>query len=297
MKKVKFTRLHKAVIYIVTSAFFFALMNLFVQLSGDVPTVQKTFFRNFFALIIASITMLKNKQPLLPEKKALPDLLLRSVCGYLGVLCNFYALDHLTVSDASLLNKMSPFFAIIFSIFLLREKADKWQWMIIITAFVGALFVIKPSFENTELLASAAGFTGGMAAGAAYTFVRRATQKGVKGSYIVFFFSAFSSLAALPFVLFDFHPMGWQQLLCLLGAGASAAVGQFCITSAYSFAPAKEVSIYDYSQIIFAALLGFFVMGQLPDLWSIFGYIVIIAAAFAMFRYNNKPLNDDGDRR
>lgn len=289
MQKPKLTRLHRAVICIVTSAFFFALMNLFVQLSGDVPTVQKTFFRNFFALIIASVTLFKNKHPILPEKKALPDLLMRSACGYLGVLCNFYALDHLTVSDASLLNKMSPFFAIVFSIFLLKERADKWQWAIIITAFIGALFVIKPSFQNTELLASLAGFTGGMAAGAAYTFVRRATQKGVKGYYIVFFFSAFSSLAALPFVLFDYHPMTWQQLLCLLGAGASAAVGQFCITAAYSFAPAKEVSIYDYSQIIFAALLGFLVMGQLPDWWSVFGYVVIIAAAFAMFRYNNRP--------
>ena len=288
MPEIKLSRLHKAVLCIIASAFFFALMNLFVQLSGDVPTVQKTFFRNFFALIIATIALLKNKHPLLPEKEALPDLLLRSVCGYVGVLCNFYALDHLTVSDASLLNKMSPFFAVIFSIFLLKEKADKWQWMIIVTAFIGALFVIKPTFQNTELLASAAGFTGGMMAGAAYTFVRRATQKGVKGSYVVFFFSAFSSLAALPFVIFDYHPMSWQQFLFLLCAGGSAALGQFCITSAYTFAPAKEVSIYDYSQIIFAALLGFFVMGQLPDLWSVLGYIIIISAAFAMFRYNNR---------
>ncbi|MBQ9948171.1 MAG: DMT family transporter [Oscillospiraceae bacterium] len=288
MAKTEIKPLHKAIILLVTSALFFAFMNMFVNLSGDVPTVQKTFFRNFFALIVASGVMIKNKESVIPKKGARMDLFLRSAIGYAGVLCNFYALGQLNLSDASLLNKMSPFFAIIFSIFLLKEKANKVQWLIIITAFIGAMFVIKPSFQNAELIPSAAGFIGGMCAGAAYTFVRRATQKGVKSFYVVFFFSAFSSLASLPFVLLDFHPMTMFQFLMLLGAGFSAAVAQFCITAAYSYAPAKEVSIYDYSQIIFSAALGFIVMGQIPDWLSIIGYIIIIAAAYAMFRYNNR---------
>ncbi len=288
MAKFEFKRLHKAILLLVTSALFFALMNMFVQLSGDVPTIQKTFFRNFFALIVASGVMIKNRVSIVPPKGARLDIVLRSVIGFIGVICNFYALGELNISDASLLNKMSPFFAIIFSIFLLKEKANRVQWAIIITAFVGVLFVIKPSFQNAELIPSLVGFLGGMAAGCAYTFVRRATMHGAKGCYIVFFFSAFSCIASLPFVIFGFSPMTTEQFLMLVGAGLSAAVGQFCITAAYSYAPAKEVSIYDYSQIIFSAAIGFFVMGQLPDWLSIVGYVVIIAAAFAMFRYNNR---------
>lgn len=288
MARFEFKRLHKAILLLVTSALFFALMNMFVQLSGDVPTIQKTFFRNFFALIVASGVMIKNKVGIVPPKGARLDIVLRSVIGFMGVICNFYALGELNISDASLLNKMSPFFAIIFSIFLLKEKANRVQWAIIITAFVGVLFVIKPSFQNAELIPSLVGFLGGMAAGCAYTFVRRATIHGAKGSYIVFFFSAFSCVASLPFVIFGFSPMTTEQFLMLVGAGLSAAVGQFCITAAYSYAPAKEVSIYDYSQIIFSAAIGFFVMGQLPDWLSVVGYVVIIAAAFAMFRYNNR---------
>ena len=288
MAKFELKRLHKAILLLVTSALFFALMNMFVQLSGNVPTIQKTFFRNFFALIVASGVMIKNKVSIVPPKGARLDIILRSVIGFIGVICNFYALGELNISDASLLNKMSPFFAIIFSIFLLKEKANRIQWAIILTAFVGVLFVIKPSFRNAELIPSLIGFLGGMAAGCAYTFVRRATMHGAKGSYIVFFFSAFSCLASLPFVIFGFSPMTTEQFLMLVGAGLSAAVGQFCITAAYFYAPAKEVSIYDYSQIIFSAAIGFFVMGQLPDWLSVVGYVVIIAAAFAMFRYNNR---------
>lgn len=291
-KKKGLSRLNKAILFLITSAFFFALMNMFVRLSGDVPTIQKTFFRNFFALFIASGAMIKNRCCIIPPKGARLDLFMRAACGYAGVVLNFYAIDRLSISDASLLNKMSPFFAIIFSTFLLKERANKVQWAIILTAFIGALFVIKPSFQNAELGASIAGFCGGMCAGAAYTFVRRATGKGVKSYYVVFFFSAFSTLVAFPLMLLDFKPMTLVQTLMLVGSGVSAAIAQFCITTAYSYAPAKEVSIYDYSQIIFAALIGFVVLNQVPDVLSFVGYAVIIAAAFVMFRYNNRKTKE-----
>ncbi len=280
-------KLHKTIFFIVTSALCFAFMNMFVRLSGDVPTIQKTFFRNFFALIVSGIVIAKEKVSIIPKKEAVFDLTMRSVCGYAGVLCNFFALGRLNIADASLLNKMSPFFAIIFSIFLLKEKANRTQWLIILTAFVGALFVIKPTFRNAELLGSVAGFCSGIAAGAAYTFVRRAAQKGIKGSYVVFYFSVFSTVVSLPFVLLDYSHMTVYQVLMLVGAGLSAVGGQFCITAAYSNAPAKEVSIYDYTQIIFSAVIGFVVMGDLPDILSFVGYAIILAAAFVMFLYNS----------
>lgn len=287
---------NKAVLCILTAAFFFALMNLFVSLSGDVPTVQKTFFRNFFALIIASGALIKNRCSVIPPKGARAELFMRGAFGYLGVVCNFYAISHLNISDASLLNKMSPFFAMIFSAIILKERANGFQWAMILTAFAGALFVIKPTFQNADLAASAAGFAGGMFAGLAYTFVRKATGKGVKGYYVVFFFSAFSTLAALPLTVAQFSPMTAAQLASLVGAGLSAAGGQFAITAAYTFAPAKEVSIYDYSQIGFAALLGFVFMRQVPDGWSFLGYGIIFAAALAMFIYNNRPQDKHTDK-
>lgn len=288
MASEKMKSLHKAILFLIISALFFAFMNMFVQLSGDVPTIQKTFFRNLIALLVASVISVRKRESVIPPKGARLDVLLRSVVGYIGVICNFYALGSLNISDASLLNKMSPFFAIIFSIFLLREKADRVQWSIIIAAFIGVLFVIKPSFHNAELLPSLVGFIGGMAAGCAYTFVRRATKHGAHGSSIVFCFSAFSCAASLPFIIFSYSPMTLYQLVMLICAGLSAAVGQFCITAAYAHAPAKEVSIYDYSQILFSAAIGFFVMEQIPDFLSIIGYVIIIAAAYIMFRYNNR---------
>lgn len=287
----KSTRLKKAVFFIVLSALSFAFMNLFVRMSGDVPIIQKTFFRNLFAVTIASVMMIKHKHKILPKKEEAFDLIMRSGFGYLGVICNFFALTNLAAADASMLNKISPFFAIVFSGILLKERANWVQWIIVIAAFGGALFVLKPTLSNVQLLPSIAGLFGGACAGLAYAFVRRASSKGVQGYYIVFFFSAFSTLCALPFVIFGYSPMSLEQLLCLIGAGCAAAGGQYSITAAYSYAPAKEVSIYDYSSIIFTAILSYFFMNEIPDSLSFIGFIIIIAAAVAMFVYNNRKQN------
>lgn len=279
---------YKGILYIVCSAFCFTLMNMFVRLAGDLPSVQKSFFRNLVAFFFALIIMKKDGIPFTAKRENWKDLVLRSTFGTLGILCNFYAVDHLVLADASMLNKMSPFFVVLFSYLILREKITIPQAVFVSGAFLGSLLVIKPTFSNMDLIPSVIGLAGGMAAGAAYTFVRKLSLNGEKGPMIVCFFSAFSCIVTLPFLIFDYHVMGAGQLLILLLAGLSAAGGQFSITAAYAYAPAKEISVYDYSQIIFSALLGFFVFGQIPDILSWIGYGVICAMAVLMFLYNLK---------
>ena len=99
-------------------------------------------------------------------------------------------------------------------------------------------------------------------------------------------FSVFSCIVTLPFIIVDHAPMSWQQTVCLLCAGLAAAGGQFSITAAYQKAPAKEISVFDYSQVIFAAILGFVFLDQIPDALSITGYVIIIGSAVFKWRYS-----------
>lgn len=282
----KFSTKYKGIFYIILSAFCFAFMNAFVRLSGDLPSIQKCFFRNFVAVFFALGLLLKKHEGFHIEKGCFLPLLFRAIFGTLGIICNFYAIDHLVLSDASMLNKMSPFFVIIFSYFILKEKIMPFQAIAVITAFIGSLFIIKPTFSNMELIPSIIGFSGGMCAGLAYCLVRMLGKKGQNGSFIVFFFSAFSCLVTLPYLIFNFHPMTLNQVLALLGAGIAASGGQFSITAAYFNSPAREISVYDYSQIIFSALLGFVMFGQIPDIYSVIGYIIICTTAIIMFIKN-----------
>ncbi len=277
----------KGMLCIILSAFFFAMMSLFVKLSGPtIPSIQKSFFRNFVAMIIAGAMLIKNKEGFHIQKKDLGLLILRASFGTIGILANFYAVDHLLLADASILQKMSPIFVLLFSYLILKEKIKPRQLLFIIGSFIGALFVVKPSFQNHSLSASIIALIGAAAAGVAYTLVRLLTNRGVKKTYIVFFFSSFSCLVVVPYLLFNFVPMDSTSLVYLILAGIMAAGGQFAITNAYSYAPANEISIFDYSQIIFSALAGFFVFHQIPDALSIIGYLLIISMAIINFLYN-----------
>lgn len=280
----------KGIICILLSAFCFSGMSSFINLSGDLPVPQKVFFRNLVALFCASAVLLKNHQPFKPIKGCLKYHFLRSSVGLIGVFGNFYATTHMAhTADAAMLNKLSPFATLIFSALFLKEKVKPKQAVAIVVAFIGAMFVIKPTLSNVELVPSLAGFIGGVSAGAAYTTVRHMANKGENGRFTVFFFSAFSVAVTAPYLIFNYHPMTPQQLFYLFMVGVCAAGGQFAITAAYTFAPSSEISVYDYSNIIFTAIEGYFFLGhQIPDVLSIVGYFIICLMAVWMFIYNNK---------
>lgn len=279
---------YKGIFYIILSAFCFSLMDMFVRMSGDLPSIQKSFFRNIVAAVFGCIFVLKEKDSFQWKKGSGKYLILRSLFGTLGILCNFYAIDHLALADASMLNKMSPFFVVIFSFLFLKEKVTAAQILLVMGAFGGSLFVVKPTVSNLDLIPSLIGLLGGLGAGAAYTMVRKLGTVGVKGPFIVFFFSTFSCVITLPWLIFDYHAMTLWQVLVLLLAGLCAAGGQFAITAAYCYAPASEISIYDYTKVIFSMVLGFMMFQQIPDFYSWVGYVIICLMAVLMFFYNKK---------
>ena len=92
----------------------------------------------------------------------------------------------------------------------------------------------------------------------------------------------------LPNLILNFAPMTGKQLIFLILTGIAAAGGQIFITKAYAKAPAKEISVYDFSIVIFAAVFGFCFLGQLPDAYSFIGYIIIIGTAILKWRYTMK---------
>lgn len=272
-------------------------MALFISLAGDMPVFQKAFFRNLVAIIMSYTILARSPEKFKIKKESLPYLILRASFGTIGVIGNFYAISHTNMSDAMMLNKLSPFFAILTSIIVLKETADGFQWTAIIIAIVGALFVVKPTFifgamgvSGDDIFPLAVALIGGICAGIAYTFLRKATLKGERGIVVVAFFSTFSCLALIPFIIFTYQPITLIQLFFCIMTGVAACFGQLFITSAYAACPAKEISVYDYSTVIFTALLGLIALGEVPDFLSIIGYVIIIGASVLNYLYNNNYL-------
>ena len=217
---------YRGICCIVFSAFCFSLMSVFIRLAGDLPSMQKSLFRNLVAVFFAIGIMKKQKVGFSGDKKNLGLLVIRSMFGTMGILCNYYAVDHLVLADASMLNKMAPFFTLLFSFILLREKISLVQGLAVAGAFLGSLLILRPTGFDLTRLPAFVGLLGGMGAGIAYAFVRLLGTREEKGPFIVFFFSAFSVLILLPFVIMGYHPMQWWQLGSLLLAGLAATGGQ-----------------------------------------------------------------------
>lgn len=280
---------NKGIVFIILSAFGFAMMSTFIKLSGDLPSIQKTFFRNLVSCIIAFSLILKYKESAFGSKENRKILILRSIFGTLGIILNFYAIDRLVLSDANMLNKLSPFFVIIFSAIFLKEKIKSNQAVAVIIAFIGALFIIKPTL-NFAIIPYVAGILGAIFAAAAYTCLRVLGGKE-KFYTVVFFFSLFSTVSIFPFAIMAYKSMTVIQFVYLVLGGVFASIGQFGVTLAYKYAPAKEISIFDYSNIIFSAIISILVFNVIPDKYSFIGYIIIFSASYYMFLNNKKTKN------
>lgn len=282
----------KGIACLIFSAFSFALMGMFVHLAdlygGEINVVQKSFFRNIIAFLIAGSFFFRHKGPVRFPVKGIPLLFARAIFGTLGIFGNFYALGHIPIGNAAMLNKLSPFFAIVFSWILVGEKMTPKQTLAVVGAFIGSLFVVKPTPAITDILPELAGLGSGISAGVAYACVRKLGIMKMDPRIIILFFSGFSSLIAVPFMVASFDPMTATQVLILFGAGAAAAGGQFGITAAYRLAPPKEIAVYDYTNILFAALLGFFIFDQKADLYSWIGFAIILAMALLMYGRTKK---------
>ncbi len=277
----------KGTLCLVASAFGFAAMGMFIRLADDlggpVSCFQKGFFRNVIAAVIAAALFARNR-PLraLGASSSIPLLVLRSVLGTAGIFLNFYAISHMPLADAMMLNKLAPFFTVAFSWMFLGERLHVGQALCLCGALVGAACVVKPGFASATIFPAVCGLAGGIGAGGAYACVHALGRRRVDPSFIVLFFSVFSCIASVPFMVVDFAPMTPSQLASLVGAGAMAALGQFGVTAAYRHAEPRTIAAWDYTNILFAALFGLLLFGQVPDVWSVLGFVVIVLSAVVL---------------
>ena len=271
---------------IIVAGFGFSLMALFIKLAGNLPSMQKGFFRNIIAVGISSIPLIKHWKSInFPKGKLSWSVLIsRSVFGTIGLVFNFYAITHISLADSTIIQKLSPFVILILSYIFFKEKMTKFQMFAIVIAFIGVGFIIKPSGNGFISMGALAALLGAFCSGIAYTCVRYLGTHNVSGEFIIFFFSTLSTLLLLPYLIFDYRVMTMYQLSMLILAGASATIGQYGVTFAYKYAAAKNISVFDYSQVLFSGIFGFIFFNELPDLQSIIGYIIVISVGVILVR-------------
>ncbi len=278
----------KAIIFILISALAFTLMSTMVKLAGNIPTYEKVFFRNLINFIIAIYIVKKNNVSFFGKKKNRFFLVVRGILGFLGVICNFYAVTKMNLSDATMIFNMTPFFVTLFAVFFLGEKILKIEYFSLVLAFIGVLLVILPKF-NIGIIPGLIGLLGAACAGGAYTLVSH-INKEESPATIVFYFTFISVIITIPFMAYNFIVPNFKELLILIAVGIFATIGQFMVTLAYKYGKSNEVAIYNYTSIIFSILIGYFIWSEIPDKWSIIGSTILITTGINLYIQKRKKL-------
>lgn len=273
----------KSILLMTVSSLSFALMSLMVRLAGDLPLYEKVLFRNFIALIIALMLIIKNGDSLWGQKKNRIFLVLRGLGGLGGVFLYFHSISYLNLSDGTMLNKLSPFFVIIFAALFLKEKLGKYKILAISIAFFASLLIIKPHFD-IKIIPAVTGFSSAIFAGFAYAIIRLLNLRGEKPSTIVFYFSFISLVVILPFSIIHFVMPSPTQWLYLLGIGVFAGIGQIFLTKAYAYSRASDVAPYQYMHVLFTAIIGIMFLQESLDILSILGSVIIVCAFIFLYK-------------
>ncbi len=268
----------KGILYISLSSLFFSIMAIAVKLTPDIPVVEKIFFRNSIGLIPILITTYKSKLSLKPNNTKL--ILIRSLLGILGIFFYYSALSTLNLADAVILNKLSPFFVLILSFLFLKEKISKKQVISLFLALLGAILIIRPAF-NLSIIPTLLGLLSAFFAGSAYTIVRKLSETD-KPLVIVFYFALVTTIITITYMIVtkNYVYPSLYELMVLTVLAISALIAQLFMTTAYSYAPAGELAIYTYLNIIFSITFGIIIWSEIPDIITISGASLIIIGGY-----------------
>lgn len=277
----------KGVQYAVLGAVCFSFMSAFGKLAGDtIPTQQIVLVRGFVVTLWTYALLRKRK--LSPWGTEPGLLLLRGLLGYGALSCFLWAVVRLPLADTTVIHFTNPVFTALLAAVFLGEVLRGWEVFLALVALLGVVVVARPGFlfgdvSGLEPVAVVAAMAGAILSATAYVTARRLTRTH-DTLVIVFAFAFVSLVGSLPASLQVFvWPTPWEWAV-LLGVGVAAQGGQVYVTKALQVEKAGKVMAVGYLQIVFAALWGVVMFGEIPDRWTAAGAAIIIGATFLMAR-------------
>ncbi len=243
-----------------------------------VPVLEIIFFRNAFAFVPVLLYVWRTTGLGVLRTRRPGAHLTRSAVGLTGMICGFTAVSLLPLTQSTAISFSAPLFMTALSALILKEPVGMHRWMAVAVGFVGVLIMVHPDprqFVGVGVLfaiAAAVGSAGAMIA-------IREISRTEPGPTIVFYFTlagAVVGLASLPF--------GWVMpspgvLALLVAAGLIGGTGQLLLTEAIRRAPVAVVAPFDYTQLVWAGLIGFLVWCETPALLTLAGAMVVAASS------------------
>jgi len=276
----------QAVFFVSLGSLMLVVMAAAVKSMGDrLPSFELLFFRSGIGLLFVLPIFIKN--PLEPFQTKRPLMhLTRGALGALGNGCFFWTITHMLLADAMALQFSRPLFMIPLAILFLGERVPVSRTVVSVVGFMGILLYARPftsGFDANALV----GATGAMFGGLVVVSIKK-LAKTEPTRVIMFYYAFWNALIALIPTLFIWvQPEGWEWAMLTL-IGFLGISGQALITKGLTLGDASALAPLDYSRIVYAAALGFFLFGEIPGVWSFAGMAIIVASSIYLVMTEKK---------
>ena len=273
----------------VAAAFFFSLMSLLVRLAGaeGIPTMQVVFARSVVVLAITALLLLRQGVSPLGHSRGL--LLLRGGVGFISLSCFYFALIHLPLAEATVIQYTNPVWTALLAALLLREAIGRRELALSLTSLAGVVIIARPAIvfgtatESLPALPVLAGLVGAVVSGLAYVIVRHVSRTELP-LVIVFWFALVSAVGSLPMLIGGFVSPSPATAWLLLGVGVTTFLGQIFVTLGLRAERAGKAMSVAYLQVVFATLWGVLILAEQPDRWTLVGAVVILGSTWLLAR-------------
>jgi drug/metabolite transporter (DMT)-like permease len=286
----------KAIGFKLISALLFAAMSALVRRLGDVaPVGQMVFFRSAFAILPVVVIYAVRGELTSAVRTGRPlGQLGRGLLSIGGMFTNFSALTRLPLADATAISFASPLITVALAAVILKERVRIYRWSAVLVGFAGVIVMLVPHFDigryavegaaAATAIGSLFAITSAVCNAGTVIQTRRLTQSETTPS-IVFYFSLVCAIAGALTLPFAWHTPTGSELVALIALGVLGGVAHIFLTESYRFASASVVAPFDYTSMLWALLLGYWLFGELPSALVYVGATIVAGAGlFVIWR-------------
>jgi drug/metabolite transporter (DMT)-like permease len=262
----------------------FALANVFVKQVSHLPTMEIVFFRCLIGVAFCYYGLRKANADWRGSNRRL--LLLRGLFGTTALYFFFLTVKNIPLASAMTIQYLSPIFTTIIAVFLLKEKVKPLQWLFYAVAFSGVLF-IEQFDARISLYFLIIGIVSAFCSGMAYNLVRSLREREHPLT-VVLHFQLVGLIVSAVFSLFEWQtPSGWDWFYLFL-VGLFSQLGQIFLTDALQKEAAASVAIINYSGLIYAISIGWFVFAEPQSVESLIGMLLVVVGVVSSVVYGRR---------
>ncbi|NKB58396.1 MAG: EamA family transporter [Alphaproteobacteria bacterium] len=261
---------------LVTTVLFVGVTGIVRHLGSDMSAPQAAFIRYAFGilLMIPFLLRIKVRQLITPR---MGYHAMRGLVHGIGVMLWFFAMARIPIAEVTALGYTTPIFVTIGAAIFLGERFRIRRLIAVLLGLLGTLVIVRPGFATVEL-----GTLAQVAAAPLFAIsmlVSKKLTETEESTTIVALMAVFVTLTLLPFALASWRTPTLEELAWLFATASLATAGHYALTKAYQAAEITITQPISFLQLVWAALLGYYVFAETPDIWTTVGALIIVASA------------------